>query len=249
MNRYYYDLHIHSCLSPCGDDDMTPGNICQMAALKGLNIVALCDHNTCKNCESFLKMAKRMGLIGICGVEITTAEEIHMVALFENLEDANKVSDILEEHSLKIPNKIDVFGHQHLIDENDEICGEYEYFLPAALNLSLDEAFEIVTSNNGVAFPAHIDKTSNGIVGILGTMPESPNFNCVEYYDKEKKTSLQEQIPSLKDKFELINSDAHFLWDINEKENYVEIDDEPYSSNLVRQRFFEMLKRKNPEKQ
>ena len=74
MSKYYYDLHIHSCLSPCADDDMTPNNICGMAALKGLNIIALTDHNTCGNCESFLKVAKANGLIGIAGMELTTTQ-------------------------------------------------------------------------------------------------------------------------------------------------------------------------------
>jgi len=70
MTRYYYDLHIHSCLSPCGDDDMTPNNIAGMAALKGLNIVALTDHNSTKNCPAFFEACKKQGIIPIAGMEL-----------------------------------------------------------------------------------------------------------------------------------------------------------------------------------
>ena len=79
MNRYYYDLHIHSCLSPCGDDDNTPNNIAGMASLCGLNIVALTDHNTTANCPAFFEAAKRYGIIPIAGMELTTSEDIHIV--------------------------------------------------------------------------------------------------------------------------------------------------------------------------
>ena len=85
MNRYYYDLHIHSCLSPCGDDDSTPNNIAGMASLKGLQIVALTDHNTCKNCPAIMKKAEEYGVTEIPGMELTTSEEIHVLCLFRNI--------------------------------------------------------------------------------------------------------------------------------------------------------------------
>lgn len=83
-----YDLHVHSCLSPCGDDDMTPANIAGMAALKGLSVVALTDHNSAKNCPAFFKACEEVGVLPIPGMELTTAEDIHVVALFKTLEEA-----------------------------------------------------------------------------------------------------------------------------------------------------------------
>ena len=88
MNKYFYDLHVHSCLSPCGDDDNTPNNLAGMATLCGLNIVALTDHNTAKNCPAFFEAAKRQGIIPVAGMEVTTSEDIHAVCLFETLEGA-----------------------------------------------------------------------------------------------------------------------------------------------------------------
>ena len=102
MNRYFYDLHIHSCLSPCADDDMTPNNIAGMAALKGLNIIALTDHNSCKNCPAFFEACKRYGIIPVAGMELSTAEDIHLVCLFPELESAMTFDREIEGHLVKI---------------------------------------------------------------------------------------------------------------------------------------------------
>ena len=88
MSRYYYDFHVHSCLSPCADDDNTPNNLAGMAALCGINIMALTDHNSCKNCPAFFEAAKRNGIIPIAGMELTTSEDIHLVCLFPELDVA-----------------------------------------------------------------------------------------------------------------------------------------------------------------
>ena len=123
MNRYYYDFHIHSCLSPCADNDMTPNSIAGMAALAGLNLVALTDHNSCRNCPAFFAAAKRYGIIPIAGMELTTAEDIHMVCLFESLEDALAFGEAVDRRRIRIPNRTDIFGDQLLVDENDEVRG------------------------------------------------------------------------------------------------------------------------------
>ncbi len=95
MKKYYYDLHIHSCLSPCGDDEATPNSIAGMGKINGLDIMALTDHNTCKNCPAFFEAAKRYGILPVAGMELTTAEEIHMVCLFESLEKAMEFDEFV----------------------------------------------------------------------------------------------------------------------------------------------------------
>ncbi len=242
MSKYYYDLHIHSCLSPCADDDMTPNNICGMAALKGLNIVALTDHNSCDNCESFLRVAKANGLIGIAGMELTTAEDIHIICLFEKSEQAKMFSDRVKEYRVLFPNKVEIYGQQMIMDENDEIIGIDDYFLPLATTLGLDEAVALAREYDAVCYPAHIDRMANGIVAILGTLPESPDFSCIEFNSKEDIEKYKNDLPQISDKVHVINSDAHNLWSINEAENYIEIDDEPYSSDLVRHNLFKLLR-------
>ncbi len=242
MSRYYYDLHIHSCLSPCGDDDMTPANIAGAATLAGLNIVALTDHNTAKNCPAFLKAAKSYGIIGVAGMELTTAEDIHVVCLFERLENALAFSDEVEDHLMKIKNRIEIFGRQQIMDEEDNILGEEEYLLSNATDISVEEVPELVARYEGVCWPAHIDRTANGIVSILGVFPEDAEFSGFELHSGEKRTEYEDRFPYLKEKTCLIGSDAHYLWDIRDAADYIELDDEPYSGDLVRANLFKYLR-------
>lgn len=242
MSRYYYDFHIHSCLSPCGDDDMTPANIAGAATLAGLNIVALTDHNTAKNCPAFMMAAKAYGIIGIAGMELTTAEDIHVVCLFEKLEEALAFSQEIEKHIVKIKNRPEIFGRQQIMDHEDNILGEEEFLLSNATDISVEDVPELVHSFGGVCYPAHIDRTANGIVSILGVFPEDSDFNCYELHGAEKTTEYEDRFNHLKNKIRLIGSDAHYLWDLRDAEDYIEIQDEPYSSDLVRKNLFKYLR-------
>ena len=242
MNRYYYDLHVHSCLSPCGDNDMTPYNIANMAALAGLNIVALTDHNTAKNCPAFFKAARAAGIIPVAGMELTTCEEIHLVCLFEHIEDAMLFDSELDKYRSRIPNNTEIFGEQLIIDEGDEVIGYLPNLLPPATALSLDDAVALVEKFGGVCHPAHIDRESNGIIAMLGTLPETPAFSRVEFNDPNNIEGYKKLYPMI-EKMQIIScSDAHYLWDIRDKDAYFELDDEPYSSELVRKRLFERLR-------
>ena len=241
MNRYYYDLHIHSCLSPCGDEDNTPNNIAGMASLCGLNIVALTDHNTTENCPAFFEAARRYGIIPIAGMELTTSEDIHVVCLFETLESAMAFGQMVKEYRVPIKNRPDIFGAQQILDGEDNIIGEEENLLINATLISINEAPDLVGKYGGICYPAHIDRQSNGIISILGTFPDVPHFKCVEFHDKEKRDEYVDKY-GLQDKKIIISSDAHNLCDMRDKENFFELDDEPYSSSLVRKRLFELLR-------
>ncbi len=243
MSRYLCDLHIHSCLSPCGDDDMTPGNIAGMAVLNGLQIVALTDHNSSKNCPAFFKIAKGYGLIPIAGMELTTAEDVHAVCLFRNLESAMDFDEFVESRRFPIKNKPEIFGKQLLIDENDEICGEEEILLINAVNISLDEAHREVIKRDGVCFPAHIDRSANGIISMLGDFPPEPRFTAYELNDLASLEESRAKYPIITERglVHVQSSDAHYLTDISEQGFAIEIDDEPYSSALVRNRLIDFL--------
>lgn len=243
MSLYYCDLHVHSCLSPCGDDDMTPGNIVGMAVINGLNIVALTDHNSVKNCPSFFKIAKTFGIIPIAGVELTTSEDIHAVCLFRSLEAALEFGDFLETKRVLIKNEPDIFGKQLIVDENDEPCGEEPCLLINAVNLSLDEAFDEVLKRGGVCYPAHIDRSSNGIISMLGDFPPEPRFTAFELNDIKSFDDSLGKFPIISERglVHVVSSDAHSLADISERGFAVEIDDEPYSSDTVRNRLIDYL--------
>ena len=238
MSRYYYDLHIHSCLSPCADNDMTPCNIAGMAAIKGLGIVALTDHNSTKNCRAFFAAAKRHGIVPIAGMELTTAEDVHIVCLFPTLEAAEKFDDEYRSFRILYKNRKDIFGDQLILDEEDNVIGEEEHLLLNASTLSIEEAGLLARKYGAAVFPAHIDRDENGIIAALGCVPETPHFHAVEFRDRESIGEYSEKY-GLSDKLILTDSDAHYLWDISEAENYIELEDEPYSSDLVRRKLRE----------
>lgn len=239
MTRYYYDLHIHSCLSPCADDDMTPNNIAGMAALKGLNLLALTDHNTCKNCPAFFDACRQMGIVPVAGMELTTAEDIHVVCLFESLDDAMAFDEEVAKHLAPIKNRPEIFGNQLILNSEDEPVGEVEPLLISATDLWLDDALELARRYGAHVHPAHIDRESNGIVSILGNIPEEYGFNFFELNDRNNREEYEKYIPEQHRDNVLVCSDAHHLWDISEAEHSLMIDDEPYSSALVRKRLFE----------
>lgn len=215
MMKYYYDLHIHSCLSPCADDDMTPSNIAGMAKLNGLGILAITDHNTTKNARAFYKACQDMGIVPIAGVELTTAEDIHLVGLFRNLESAEAFDTFLQDKRILYKNPIDIYGHQLIYNEQDEMVGEDPYLLSNALMLSIDEAIDALRAFGAVVYPAHIDREANGIVSVLGTVPTDYNFSVVEIHDPSKTEQYLAKCEPLKP-FVVYASDAHFLWDIQD---------------------------------
>ena len=244
MNRYYYDLHIHSCLSPCGDEDNTPNNIAGMASISGINIVALTDHNTARNCPAFFKAAKRYGIIPIAGMELTTAEDIHVVCLFEELSDALRFDELVQTKRMLIKNRPEIFGEQTVLDDEDNIIDREEYLLINATSITVDEVYEVVRAFNGICYPAHIDRDANGIISILGDLPTDADFTLFELHDGDLIDEYSERYKIPRDRF-IISSDAHYLTDMRDKEFYFDLEDEPYSTALVRRELFKLLRSKN----
>lgn len=246
MNKYYYDFHIHSCLSPCAENDMTPNNIAGVGVLTGLNVMALTDHNSCKNCPGFFTAARRNGIIPIAGMELTTAEDIHVVCLFETLDGAMDFDALVDAHRMKLPNNVSVFGEQLILDGDDEVIGTEPWYLHPASAYSIEEVPALVQSFGGVCYPAHVDREANGVIATLGDFPDIKGFGCAEFYNKEKKDAYFERYPLLKEKRILISSDAHNLWSIREKDAFLEIDDQPYSGDKVRAEIFRILRGECP---
>ena len=221
---------------------MTPNNIAGMAALAGLNIVALTDHNSSRNCPAFFAAAKKNGIIPIAGMELTTAEDIHLVCLFEDINKALAFNDEVDKHRIRIRNRTDIFGDQLLMNENDEVIGEEADLLPNALDLALEDVPPLVEAFDGICYPAHVDRESNGIIATLGVFPPEPRFAICELHDMQKAESLRELHPPMQKMLLTSGSDAHYLWDIRDKEHYFEIEDEPYSSELIRRELFRILR-------
>ena len=209
--KLFYDFHIHSCLSPCGDEDSTPNNIVNMALVKGLNVIALADHNTGKNCPAAMAVGKKNGLVVLPAMELTTSEDIHVLCLFERYEDLEKLETYIQKTRLKIINKPEIFGRQRILDENDEPIGEEEHLLIVSSGVSVEEIAPLVESFGGIAVPAHVDKPANSVIAVLGAFDYGLGFRLVECAH-ETDVALPR----------IVDSDAHYLWDISEPEHWIE---------------------------
>ncbi|MCL1819109.1 MAG: phosphoesterase [Oscillospiraceae bacterium] len=215
--RAFYDLHIHSCLSPCGDTDMTPGNIAGMAALCGLQIIAVADHNTCRHCPAVVAAAREHGLLAVPAMELTTAEEAHILCLLPDLDAAAAFSDYVYARLPDIKNRADIFGEQTILGEGDEPVGVEERLLLSATSISVYDTAPLLKSFGGVAIPAHIDRSSFSVMSNLGMWDDSWGFAAYEVYNRGK------DYPELNELKRISNSDAHNLESMRDAENELEI--------------------------
>ena len=220
---YVADLHIHSCLSPCGDNDMTPANIAGMAAVKGLDVIAVTDHNSCRNCAPAMKMAEEYGVIALPGMELCTEEEVHVVCLFPDLQAALDFDAYVYDKMLKIPNKEKIFGEQLLYNDMDEIIGKEPNLLLCNTSIGFDEVYALTEERGGIMIPAHVDKTTNSLIANLGFIPPDSQFTCAEIKNLSKKEELLRQHVYLNQCRIISNSDAHYLEHINEPEHRIEV--------------------------
>ena len=206
----FADLHMHSCLSPCADDDMTPANICGMAYIKGLQAIAVTDHNTGRNLPYVKEAADHYGLIFLPGMEITTKEEVHLLGYFKDVETAVEVGEIFSSHLPPMKNKPDFFGNQLVMNTDDEVVDVEDRLLIGATDLDLEECTRIIREHGGAAVPAHINR-GHGLLTNLGLFPAEPEFPVVEV-----RNELDVNDKLVGNRRRLQSSDAHHLGDILE---------------------------------
>jgi len=219
MPEFYYDLHMHSCLSPCGDMDMTPNNMVNMAKLLGLDVIALTDHNTSLNCEAAMKVGEQVGLLVIPGMELTTAEDIHAVCLFPTLEKALDFSEYVDQNRIKVRNKPEIYGRQVIMNENDEEIGEIEHLLLPGSFIGMYDAYRKAQEFGGICYPAHIDRDSLSILSVLGEIDPYCGFRTAELADISKLGELREKHPILDHMNIITCSDAHYLENMRDAAN------------------------------
>ena len=239
MLKLSYDLHIHSCLSPCGSEDMTPANIVQMACLKELDVIAVTDHNSCRNCPAVLTLAERLGITAIPGMELCTAEEVHVLCLFPDLQKALDFDSYVYSRLMKLPNNERIFGRQEIYDAEDQMTGTEPYLLINAADISFDSLEALMKEYHGVYIPAHIDKASNSLISNLGFVPPNASFSCAELKDLEKQEEIIERNPYLAGCNIITNSDAHSLEYMNEAIHHM------YAESKKREDIIMALKTRN----
>ncbi|WP_069997507.1 PHP domain-containing protein [Cellulosilyticum sp. I15G10I2] len=214
-----YDFHIHTAASPCADEYMSPNNIVNMAKLNGLQTIAITDHNTCVNCEAVMQIGEQNDLLVIPGMEIECMEEFHCIALFKDIKTAKEIEDYVTSHMPQIKNRVDIFGHQYILNKEDEIIGEIERLLLTASAIPAEHLFKAVRAVGGVIYPAHIDRNSYSIISNLGFIPEELDIHMIEL---SKYASVYEYAQQYKDFTIIQSSDAHYLQDISQHENFLD---------------------------
>ncbi len=226
----FYDLHIHSALSPCGDEDMTPNNIVNMSYLKGLDIIAITDHNSCRNARALVE-AGRGKIKVVPGMEVTTSEEVHTLCYFPDIEAAEDMGEFIYQHLPRFKNDPEIFGRQLIMNEEDEIIGFEEKLLVNAIDLDIYDVAVETKRRGGLFVPAHIDKSSYSITSNLGFMPPDLIVDGVEISSRG--------FDEFGEKYEqygvILNSDAHYLENISEKENRLD------KNNKYTQKIYEFL--------
>lgn len=221
--EYYYDFHLHSCLSPCGDNDMTPYNLVNMAKILGLDIIALTDHNTCQNCKSAIEVGESIGLTVVPGMELCTVEEAHVVCLFPDVDSAMEFSDLIIAGMPDVKNRPSIFGDQFIMDSADGIVGTQDKLLTLASNISISYVQDTVSQYSGICYPAHIDRSSFSVISNLGMITPDMKFSAVEMTDDADREKLKAEHPILNSAKIMSGSDAHYLENMKEAAHKIEL--------------------------
>ncbi len=207
------DLHIHSCLSPCSDWDMSPKKIVQKSVEQQLDLIAICDHNTAENVAATMREGHRQGIAVLPGMEICSREEVHMVTLFKSAEDALEMQQFIYKH-LSGNNQPEVFGHQVIADEHDQVLGENPRLLIGATGLSLMNIVKKTHDLGGISISSHVDRPSYSLIGQLGFIPEDLQLDAVEVSYRVPLEKARIEVPGIGNYPCVTSSDAHFLHDI-----------------------------------
>lgn len=213
MQIYSADLHIHTCLSPCGELEMAPHAIVHTAAARGLDIIGICDHNAAANVPAALRAAASQPVTVIPGLEITTREEVHVLGLFGTPEAALDMEEFVQSH-LEGENDAEIFGPQVIMDETGTPLRLCTHRLIGATDLSIAEVVEAIHQRGGCAIAAHVDRERFGVIGQLGFVPPDLDLDGMEHSPRTSRAEAS-SCYGAGGRWELIcNSDAHRLADI-----------------------------------
>ena len=229
MNGFKADLHIHTVLSPCGDLEMSPTAIVDRALARGLDMIAISDHNTTRQVKVTQRIGKEKGLFVLGGVEVTSQEEAHCLCFFENDTQLDAMQEFLDAHLPPIPNDEDRFGYQLIVDENDEIVGEEEYHLLNAIDVDIDGIYDEVHRIGGLFVPAHVNKGTTSLTSQLGFVPPDLRADGLEINRFTTRDEMVKKFAYLKRFNFITDSDAHFIDNVGDVYNLVYMEHRNFS--------------------
>ncbi len=180
MHHYRAELHVHTVLSPCAEVEMIPPFIVQTAHEMGINLLAITDHNATANIPAVIKAARGSGIHILPGMELQTREEVHLLCLFDTLEQASSWQKIVDASLPNLPNDPEHFGEQFVVDATGDFIRRDKRLLINSTQLSLNEAVDLVHQLDGLAIPAHINRKAFGLIQMLGFIPPDIPFDAVE---------------------------------------------------------------------
>jgi predicted metal-dependent phosphoesterase TrpH len=213
MRAFKADLHIHSCLSPCAELEMSPRAIIRTACEKEIDILGICDHNSAENVSAILDVAKSFQISVLAGMEVTSQEEAHILGLFDKVESALALQDVVYAH-LPGENDEDTFGMQVVVNPEGEVLHLSKKLLIGASTLALEEVVRLIHSLDGLAVASHIDRESFSLIGQLGFIPEGIKLDALEV---SPSISYSEARQKFNYGFPLLcSSDAHRLKEIGQ---------------------------------
>jgi len=208
IRAFRCDLHVHTCLSPCASLDMYPSAIVRQAVVKKLDVIAVCDHNTAENVPHVIRAARGHGLVVLPGMEVTSREEVHMLALFDQMDCLQRLQEIVYSH-LQGENDERRFGCQAIVNELDEVEGFNDRLLIGATELPLKDLVRRVQGLGGIAIASHIDRETFSVMSQLGFVdPEIP-FDALEISERTGMASARAKYAELEGYPFLTSSDAH----------------------------------------
>ena len=207
------DLHIHTCLSPCAELDMFPRAIIEKSIAEKIDVIAICDHNASENAAHVIKLSQGKPITVLPGMEIATIEEVHLLALFDDLESLYGLQRVIYDH-LPGVNREEIFGCQAVVNDRDEVEGMNEHLLIGAVDLPLDEVIDLIHKLGGLAVASHIDRPSFSVISQLGIIDPSMRFDALEISHAMGIGRARRQYPELAAFAMITSSDAHFIRDL-----------------------------------
>ena len=213
LRTFRADLHVHTCLSPCAADQMRPIAIVAQAKMTGLDVIAICDHNSARNVRAVRDASLGQGLAVIGGMEICSEEEVHVLGFFDEYENLHQMQRLVGAN-LSGENNAELFGEQWFCDERDAIVGQESKLLIGATNLGVKEIIENIHRLGGLAVFSHVDRESYSILGQLGFVPEGLEIDALEISSRCSPATASKCIPQIKGYQLLRSSDAHELGQI-----------------------------------
>lgn len=215
--KFIADLHIHTCLSPCAELSMSPRNIIEKAASLGINILAICDHNSAENAEVSMDLAREKGIRVIPGMEICSVEEVHILGLFGGIDAVLGMQEMVYAHLQPGENDEEAFGMQVVVNEVNEVLGFNKRLLIGATDLTVNSIVETVHSLGGLAIASHIDREGFSIIGQLGFIPPDIPFDALEISRRTSIEKAESDFAPYRNIPWVSSSDAHTIEDVGKK--------------------------------